>query len=91
MKQAANTISDTTVILGTEFSEARALCAGLVEEFDRSLADDNLELPSLPEVALKIRKALADENVSVTEIARLIGSDPALAARILKTSNSALF
>ena len=79
------------MILGTEYTEARALCAGLVEELDRSLAENSLELPSLPEVALKIRKALADENVSVTEISRLIGSDPALAARILKTSNSALF
>jgi HD-like signal output (HDOD) protein len=91
MNQAANSTSDTTVILGTEYTEARALCAGLVEEFDRSLAANNLDLPSLPEVALKIRKALADENVSLVEIARLIGSDPALAARILKTANSALF
>jgi HD-like signal output (HDOD) protein len=91
MKSAPSSTADTTVILGTEYNEARALCAGLVEELDRSLAENNLELPSLPEVALKIRKALADENVSVTEISRLIGSDPALAARILKTANSALF
>lgn len=91
MKSAVSTTSDTTIILGAEYTEGRALCAGLVEEFDRSLADQSLELPSLPEVALKIRKALADENVSVTEISRLIGSDPALAARMLKTANSALF
>jgi HD-like signal output (HDOD) protein len=90
MKQATNT-ADTTVILGAEYTEARGLCANLVEELDRTLAENSLELPSLPEVALKIRKALSDESVSVTEIARLIGSDPALAARILKTANSALF
>jgi len=90
MKQSAST-ADTTIILGSEYNEARALCAGLVEEFDQSLAEKSLELPSLPEVALKIRKALADESVSVTEIARLIGSDPALAGRILKIANSALF
>jgi HD-like signal output (HDOD) protein len=80
-----------TVILGAGYSEARALCAALVEELDRSLAEKSLALPSLPEVALKIRKALSDENVSISEISRLIGSDPALAARILKTANSALF
>jgi HD-like signal output (HDOD) protein len=91
MKPAASSTSDTTIILGTEYTEARALCSGLVEEFDRSLEENSLELPSLPEVALKIRKSLADENVSVAEIARLIGSDPALAARMLKTANSALF
>jgi HD-like signal output (HDOD) protein len=45
----------------------------------------------LPEVALKIRNALANEDVSVAEISRLIGSEPALAARIVKIANSALF
>jgi HD-like signal output (HDOD) protein len=80
-----------TVILSSEFLESRALSAALVEELEQSLADNDLELPSLPEVALKIRKALADDNVSFAEVARLIGADPALAARILKTANSALF
>jgi HD-like signal output (HDOD) protein len=45
----------------------------------------------LPEVAMKIRRALADDNVSVSEIARLLGSDPALAARTLRIANSAMF
>ncbi len=80
-----------TVILAADFSEARALGTALVEELERTLADGNLELPSLPEVALKIRQALADDDVSVNEISRQIGADPALAARILKTANSALF
>ena len=80
-----------TVILGDDYGETRAVGSGLVAELERSLADNRLELPSLPEVALKIRQALADENVSMGEIARLIGSDPALAARVLKTANSALF
>ena len=91
MKGAVKSASDTTVILAPDFAEARAASSLLVAELERSLADNRLELPSLPEVALKIRKALSDENVSFTEIARLIGTDPALAARILKTANSALF
>jgi HD-like signal output (HDOD) protein len=80
-----------TVILGSEFGEARAASAALVEELEGCLTLDKLELPSLPEVALKIRRALADDGVSIAEIGRLIGTDPALAARILKTANSALF
>lgn len=80
-----------TVILDTRYNEARALTAALVEKLERSLAGGELDLPSLPEVALKIRRALADENVSVSEIARLLGSDPALAARTLRIANSAMF
>ena len=90
MKKAASA-ADTTIIQTVEYSEARAISSDLVADLERTLADNDLHLPSLPEVALKIRNALANENVSIAEIARLIGSDPALAARILKTANSALF
>lgn len=89
MKHVAS--ADDTVRMSADFASVRATGSALVEELERSLHEARLELPSLPEVALKIRKALADETVPVSEIARLIGSDPALAARILKTANSALF
>jgi HD-like signal output (HDOD) protein len=90
MKSVASA-SDTTIVQSVEYNEARAISAALVAELERSLADKDLRLPSLPEVALKIRNALAKEDVSVAEISRLIGSDPALAARIVKIANSALF
>jgi HD-like signal output (HDOD) protein len=80
-----------TVVLGADYNDARTLTAELVAKLEQSLAGGSLELPSLPEVALKIRQALADENVSVTEIARLLGTDPALAARTLRIANSAMF
>jgi HD-like signal output (HDOD) protein len=80
-----------TVVLGSRFADARTQTAALVAKLDRSLAERRLDLPSLPEVALKIRRALGDEYVSVKEIARLLGSDPALAARTLRVANSAMF
>jgi HD-like signal output (HDOD) protein len=89
MKQQAE-VTDT-VVLGAVYNDAYAATATLVERLERSLAGGQLELPSLPEVALKIRRALADEDVSVSEIARLLGTDPALAARTLRIANSAMF
>ncbi len=89
--QRQHQLETDTVVLGTGYHEMRAATAALVSRLEESLASGKLELPSLPEVALKIRRALADENVSFTEIVRLLGADPALAARILKVSNSALF
>jgi HD-like signal output (HDOD) protein len=80
-----------TVVLGSRFTDARTRTAALVAKLDRSLVEGRLDLPSLPEVALKIRRALADECVSVKEIARLLGADPALAARTLRVANSAMF
>lgn len=80
-----------TVILGPDYNDARTLTGALIESLEHSLSAGSLELPSLPEVALKIRRALADDNISVSEIARLLGSDPALAARTLRIANSAMF
>ena len=77
-----------TVVLGSGYADARALTTSVVEKLERSFGGGRLELPSLPEVALKIRRALADENVSVSEIARLLGADPALAARTLRIARS---
>jgi len=80
-----------TVVLDDGYHDVRAATAALVEELERSLSTRQLELPSLPEVAMKIRRALGDENVSSGEIARLLGADPALAARTLRIANSAMF
>jgi HD-like signal output (HDOD) protein len=90
MKQQHQVDTDT-VVLGSGYQNARTTMAALIAELERSLAERQLALPSLPEVALKIRKALADDNVSISEIVRLLGADPALAARILKVANSAMF
>ena len=90
MRQQHTQTSDT-VILGAEYAEARAVTARLVARLEGSLERRELALPSLPEVALKIRRALADDEVSVSEVVRLLGADPALAARILRTANSAMF
>jgi HD-like signal output (HDOD) protein len=89
MKPSVKT-SDT-VILGSDYRDARSTMESLVANLESALDQRNLALPSLPEVALKIRRALANEDVSVKEIARLLGADPALAARTLRVANSAMF
>jgi HD-like signal output (HDOD) protein len=51
---------------------------------------DDLVLPTLPEVALKIREAAEDEDISVSHLSRVIGRDAALAARLIQVVNSPL-
>lgn len=48
-------------------------------------------LPTLPEVAVQVRKLVNDPNATDRQIARLIGTDPALTARLLKVVNSPLY
>jgi HD-like signal output (HDOD) protein len=62
-------------------------------EFVRSLASElsagRLDLPSFPEIAVRIRKVLGDSKSSIEQVVRIVGSEPALAARLLRIANSA--
>lgn len=60
-----------------------------VQAMARELSSGRIELPSFPDVAIRVQRALADEQVRPDTIVRLIGSEPALAAWVLRMSNSA--
>jgi len=60
--------------------------AQLCEELD----ENKLDLPAFPDVALRVKRAIADPDISADQIARVVGSDPVFSARLLKVANSAL-
>lgn len=60
-----------------------------VEQLSRELNKGNITLPAFPDIAVKVKKVLEDENSSLDQIARVIGTEPALAARVLTMANSA--
>ena len=61
-----------------------------LKELLDALNNDRLILPTLPEVALRIREAVEDPSVSAGKLATVIGNDAALAARLIKVANSPL-
>ncbi len=48
-------------------------------------------LPTPPAIAVRIVELGRDPNVDLTALARLLAKDPALASRVLRASNSALY
>ncbi len=62
-------------------------------EFVRSLAAElstgKVDLPSFPEIAVRVRRVLSDPKSSIDQVVRVVGSEPALAARLVRISNSA--
>jgi len=54
------------------------------------IKQDALVLPTLPEVALKVRKAADDPDVNLNQMSDIIGQDPALALGMIKVANSAM-
>lgn len=51
----------------------------------------SVELPVLPSTAQKVLSLMSDPDISIEKVKRIIGSDPALAAKILKVANSAFY
>lgn len=50
-----------------------------------------VDLPTIPTVAKKTVKALANPNTNINDLNKLISTDQALSARILKIANSAMY
>ena len=66
------------------------LAQRIQEELLQAIDRDQLVLPTLPEVALRIREAAEDPDISISELARHISTDTALSARLIKVVNSPL-
>ena len=49
------------------------------------------DLPSLPDVALKVTRLVEDPNVNAVAIERVVSTDQALTARVLRLANSAFY
>lgn len=56
-----------------------------------AIENDKLILPTLPEVALQVRDIAEDENSAIADLVRVISTDAALSARLIRVCNSPLF
>lgn len=52
---------------------------------------DSSRLPSLPDIAFKIRNAIAAENTTADTLTTLIAKDPALTAHLIKSAASPIY
>ncbi|MEX6504147.1 HDOD domain-containing protein [Pseudomonas zhanjiangensis] len=66
------------------------LAEKVLQELTQAIDNDELVLPTLPEVALKVREAAEDPDIGIPQISKVIGNDAALTARIIKVVNSPL-
>jgi len=67
-----------------------ALKNQILTQLITELESNKLVLPSLPEVALKVRDTLADENANTKAVAKVISTDAALSAKLIQVANSPL-
>ncbi|MCP4285269.1 MAG: HDOD domain-containing protein [Gammaproteobacteria bacterium] len=56
-----------------------------------AIEQNKITLPTLPEVALKIRDAVETDSSTANQIAEMVATDAALSARLLQVANSPLY
>lgn len=57
----------------------------------KDLESGRIELPTLPDLAIKIREVLRDETTPIDDVTRIISLDPTLTAYLIKVANSPLY
>jgi HD-like signal output (HDOD) protein len=62
-----------------------------LQKLNEAIDSNRITLPTLPEVALRVRDAVESERSSANQIAEMIASDAALSARLLQVANSPLY
>lgn len=62
-----------------------------VQRIAAEVSAGRVELPSFPDIALRVRNAMQDEDIDHTRLAQVIAADAGLAAKILSLANSTAF
>ena len=57
----------------------------------QDLMEDKLDLPSMPDIAVRVRRAISDEDAGAPDVAKILQTDPVVAAQVMKAANSATF
>ncbi|MEJ2575225.1 MAG: HDOD domain-containing protein [Gammaproteobacteria bacterium] len=86
-------VGEPTAEAGAEPADAALaqLEADLGFRLYHDLRDNVAVLPTLPDLAMRIRRAVEDGGNDARDIARVIETDPAMAAKLLKVANSAFY
>ncbi|RDH45077.1 HDOD domain-containing protein [Zooshikella ganghwensis] len=66
------------------------LAEQILTELTEAIENEELFMPTLPEVALRIRETAEDPDVDVPTLAKVVSNDAAISARIIKVVNSPL-
>jgi HD-like signal output (HDOD) protein len=70
-------------------AEGNDVAFTFVQALAAELSGGKVELPGFPHIVMQVQRVLADESADAARIVRVIGSEPVLAAQLLRMANSA--
>ena len=72
------------------FDESEHASDNILSEIEDALKKEEIKLPAIPDIAMKIRESFKDEQYDVAQIAKIVQTEAGLAAYVLKIANSPL-
>lgn len=91
-KQLFNTFIDQELIAGEELEtvEMNEVEGNLFNAIMHAYNTGSLKLPSLPDIAVKVKKALESPNTNAGDMSRIVSADPAMVTRLIQVANGPL-
>lgn len=65
-----------------------AITFKILEDIARDLSSSEITFPTFLDITFQVRSALKDPNLSVEQLAKLVGAEPLMSAKIIRMANS---
>ena len=67
---------------------SNAITFKILEDIARDLSGDEITFPTFLDITFQVRTALKDPNLSIEQLAKLVGAEPLMSAKIIRMANS---
>lgn len=67
---------------------SNAVTFKILEDIAKDLSGNEITFPTFLDITFQVRSALKDPNLSVEQLAKLVGAEPLMSAKIIRMSNS---
>lgn len=67
---------------------ASAVTFKILEDIAQDLSGDEITFPTFLDITFQVRTALRDPNLNVDQLAKLVGAEPLMSAKIIRMANS---
>lgn len=63
----------------------------MIRQIAKKIAEGSIELPTMPDVMMRLNDAMAKDNISIHDIVKILMADQILTSKILRVVNSAFY
>ena len=72
-------------------SASKVVSPAILLRISKEILADDLMIPVIPEIALRVRKIADDNDSGISDLAKVVKTDPSLSAYVVSVANSSLY